>query len=361
MVRSNPKDVSFKEERPLNNRRQLQKIMGNGNSRLYTWLRGIKKGKFNRFSVITFILSVHFAISLSTQLAVAQSPATKPLAADINNESILVRQEFPQEEAQPEESFGEEVQPEESFGEEVQPEESFREEIPSEEPSREEVQPEESFGEEAQPEESSREESEPEGASREEVGSEESSREESEPEGASREEVGSEESSREESEPEESSREESEPEESSREESEPEGEGEGREEEVPFEEAKETLEEAINERYEEWEAQKTSSEISHSVSAIATIVMTVIIAMLGTGLFPLPYAKLVMIVLATVSVLTQLHLNVFLLDESLAGYEVVEKQGSILREKLETARTSEEVNEIREQFEELAADSIAIE
>ena len=331
MVRSNPKDVSFKEERPLNNRRQLQKIMGNGNSRLYTWLRGIKKGKFNRFSVITFILSVHFAISLSTQLAVAQSPATKPLAADINNESILVRQEFPQEEAQPEESFGEEVQPEESF----------REEIPSEEPSREEVQPEESFGEEAQPEESSREESEPEGASREEVGSEESSREESEPE--------------------ESSREESEPEESSREESEPEGEGEGREEEVPFEEAKETLEEAINERYEEWEAQKTSSEISHSVSAIATIVMTVIIAMLGTGLFPLPYAKLVMIVLATVSVLTQLHLNVFLLDESLAGYEVVEKQGSILREKLETARTSEEVNEIREQFEELAADSIAIE
>ena len=341
MVRSNPKDVSFKEERPLNNRRQLQKIMGNGNSRLYTWLRGIKKGKFNRFSVITFILSVHFAISLSTQLAVAQSPATKPLAADINNESILVRQEFPQEEAQPEESFGEEVQPEESF----------REEIPSEEPSREEVQPEESFGEEAQPEESSREESEPEGASREEVGSEESSREESEPE----------ESSREESEPEESSREESEPEGSSREESEPEGEGEGREEEVPFEEAKETLEEAINERYEEWEAQKTSSEISHSVSAIATIVMTVIIAMLGTGLFPLPYAKLVMIVLATVSVLTQLHLNVFLLDESLAGYEVVEKQGSILREKLETARTSEEVNEIREQFEELAADSIAIE
>ena len=351
MVRSNPKDVSFKEERPLNNRRQLQKIMGNGNSRLYTWLRGIKKGKFNRFSVITFILSVHFAISLSTQLAVAQSPATKPLAADINNESILVRQEFPQEEAQPEESFGEEVQPEESFGEEVQPEESFREEIPSEEPSREEVQPEESFGEEAQPEGASREESEPEGASREELGSEESSREESEPE----------ESSREESEPEESSREESEPEESSREESEPEGEGEGREEEVPFEEAKETLEEAINERYEEWEAQKTSSEISHSVSAIATIVMTVIIAMLGTGLFPLPYAKLVMIVLATVSVLTQLHLNVFLLDESLAGYEVVEKQGSILREKLETARTSEEVNEIREQFEELAADSIAIE
>ena len=341
MVRSNPKDVSFKEERPLNNRRQLQKIMGNGNSRLYTWLRGIKKGKFNRFSVITFILSVHFAISLSTQLAVAQSPATKPLAADINNESILVRQEFPQEEAQPEESFGEEVQPEESFGEEVQPEESFREEIPSEEPSREEVQPEESFGEEAQPEGASREESEPEGASREELGSEESSREESEPE--------------------ESSREESEPEESSREESEPEGEGEGREEEVPFEEAKETLEEAINERYEEWEAQKTSSEISHSVSAIATIVMTVIIAMLGTGLFPLPYAKLVMIVLATVSVLTQLHLNVFLLDESLAGYEVVEKQGSILREKLETARTSEEVNEIREQFEELAADSIAIE
>ena len=331
MVRSNPKDVSFKEERPLNNRRQLQKIMGNGNSRLYTWLRGIKKGKFNRFSVITFILSVHFAISLSTQLAVAQSPATKPLAADINNESILVRQEFPQEEAQPEESFGEEVQPEESF----------REEIPSEEPSREEVQPEESFGEEAQPEGASREESEPEGASREELGSEESSREESEPE--------------------ESSREESEPEESSREESEPEGEGEGREEEVPFEEAKETLEEAINERYEEWEAQKTSSEISHSVSAIATIVMTVIIAMLGTGLFPLPYAKLVMIVLATVSVLTQLHLNVFLLDESLAGYEVVEKQGSILREKLETARTSEEVNEIREQFEELAADSIAIE
>ena len=339
MVRSNPKDVSFKEEKSLNNGRQLQRIVGDGNSKLYTWVRGIKKGKFNRFSIIAFILSVHFAILLSTQLAVAQSPATKPLATDINNESILVRQEFPQEAAQPEESFGEEVQPEESS----------REEIPSEEPSREAAQPVESFGEEVQLEEPSREESVP----------EESFLEESEPEESSREESVPEESSREELEPEESSREELEPEESSREESEPEGEG--REEEVPFEKAKETLEEAINERYEEWEAQKTSSEISHSVSAIATIVMTVIIAMLGTGLFPLPYAKLVMIVLATVSVLTQLHVNVFLLDESLAGYEVVEKQGSVLREKLEIARTSEEVNEIREQFEELAADSISIE
>lgn len=319
MIRSNPKDVSLKEGKSLNYRRQLQKIMGNANRELYAWLRGIKRGKFNRFSIITFIVSVYFTVSLSTQLAVAQSPATKPLAADINNESTLARQEFPQEE----------TQPEDSLGEEVQPEDSSREEIPSEEPSREEVQPEDSLSEEVQPEDSLGEEVQPGDSSREEL------------------------------EPEESFREESEPEDSSREESEPEGEG--REEEVPFEEAKETLEEAINERYEEWEAQKTSSEISHSVSAIATIVMTVIIAMLGTGLFPLPYAKLVMIVLATVSVLTQLHLNVFLLDESLAGYEVVEKQGSILREKLETARTSEEVNEIREQFEELAADSIAIE
>ena len=61
-----------------------------------------------------------------------------------------------------------------------------------------------------------------------------------------------------------------------------EGEGESEEEgesgeELSFEEEKKELEENIDEHYEEWESRKTSVQISHSFSAITTIVLTIVI------------------------------------------------------------------------------------
>jgi DNA mismatch repair ATPase MutL len=133
------------------------------------------------------------------------------------------------------------------------------------------------------------------------------------------------------------------------------------EQKLPLEEEKKSLEEKINERYEEWESQRTASEISHSISAIATIVMTVLIGLLGTGLLTLPHRRLIIIILAIITVLIQLNLNIFLLEKSLGGYQILEEQSLILKNKLKSANTDEELAEIREQFQELVIESINIE
>jgi heme/copper-type cytochrome/quinol oxidase subunit 4 len=133
------------------------------------------------------------------------------------------------------------------------------------------------------------------------------------------------------------------------------------EQELSLEETRKSLEEEIHERYEEWESQRTGSEISHSISAIATIIMTVFIALLGTGLIALPHRRLIIIILATIAVLIQLNNNIFLLEKSLGGYQILEEQGSILKNKLKTASTDEELTEVREQFQELVIESINIE
>lgn len=133
------------------------------------------------------------------------------------------------------------------------------------------------------------------------------------------------------------------------------------EKELPLEEVKKSLEEEISERYEEWESRRTGSEISHSISAIATIIMTVFIALLGTGLLALPHRRLIIIILAVITVLIQFNINIFVLEKSLGGYHILEEQGSILKNKLKTASTDEEITEVEEQFQELVLESINIE
>jgi hypothetical protein len=88
--------------------------------------------------------------------------------------------------------------------------------------------------------------------------------------------------------------------------------------------------------------------------------MTVFIALLGTGLLVLPHRRLIIIILAIISVLIQLNVNVFLLEKSLGGYKILEEQGLILKNKLKSASTDEELTEIREQFQELVLESIDI-
>ena len=133
------------------------------------------------------------------------------------------------------------------------------------------------------------------------------------------------------------------------------------EKELPFEEEKKFLEEEIDETYEEWESQKISSEISHSLSASTTILMTVVLTFLGTGLVAIPYRRLVVAILGIITVLIQLNINVFVLEKSLAGYEILAQQGLTLKNKLESAETHEELTEVREQFQELTLESLTIE
>ena len=133
------------------------------------------------------------------------------------------------------------------------------------------------------------------------------------------------------------------------------------EEEVPFAEAKKSLEEEIDERYEEWEAKKASSVISHSISSFATILMTVVIAALGLELFEVRYKKQIIVILGLITVLIQFNVNIFLLEKSLAGYEILAEQGMNLKGKLEFVKTDEELTEVREQFQELVLESVAIE
>ncbi len=168
-------------------------------------------------------------------------------------------------------------------------------------------------------------------------------------------------------EPEESAEEEAaEPEESAEEEAaEPEESAEEEESEseaeFSFEEAKKSLEEEINEKYEEWESEKTKSEISHSISAIATIIMTIFITLLGLGVLDIPYKRWIIFILGIITVFVQLNINVFLLEKSLAGYEILADQGLTLKTKLESVRTEEQLEEVREQFQELVLESLTIE
>ena len=137
-------------------------------------------------------------------------------------------------------------------------------------------------------------------------------------------------------------------------ESEPEG-------ELSFEEAKESLEEEIDERYEEWESAKKRNEFSHSISAISTIIMTVIITFLGMEILQPPYRRSAILAIGIITVLIQLNNNIFLLEKSLVGYDILKEQSLILKNKLEEVETEEELKEIREQFQELKLESIEIE
>ncbi len=291
----------------LNNKKRLkEKINGSYQSR--QWLR---LSHWNRFAyltltacILTFILTLFSPAWLSTGKSVAYSPVTNGI-----NERLILAQEETEEPREENQERKEQI--EESTTEEEA--ESAEEEVESRE---EEV---ESREEEAESAEEKAESAEEEVESREE---EVESREE---EVESREE---------------------------------EAESEG---EFSFEEAKESLEEEIDERYEEWESKKTISQISHSISAFATILMTVIITLFGTDLFEIPYKKLIIVVLGVITVLIQLNVNVFLLEKSLAGYEILADQGLTLKGKLEYVRTDEELKEVREQFQELILESIAIE
>ncbi|NJM88494.1 MAG: hypothetical protein HC847_16330 [Hydrococcus sp. RU_2_2] len=191
-------------------------------------------------------------------------------------------------------------------------------------------------------------------SSQEETAPEKSSQEETAPEKSSQEEAAPEESSQEEAAPEESSQEETPSEKSPQEEAQP-------EQKLSLEETRKSLEEEIHERYEEWESQRTGSEISHNLSAISTIIMTVLIALLGTGLVALPHRRLIIIILAILTVLIQFNINIFMLEKSLGGYQILEEQGLTLKNKLKTASTDEELTEVREQFQELVIESINIE
>jgi DNA mismatch repair ATPase MutL len=133
------------------------------------------------------------------------------------------------------------------------------------------------------------------------------------------------------------------------------------EEELSFEEARKSLQEEIDERYEEWESQKISSEISHSISGIATILMMVFIILLGTGLVELPYKRLIIVILGIIIVLIQLNINIFILEKTLAGYEILAQQGLTLKSRVESVKTEEELKEVQEQFEELVLESLEIE
>jgi DNA mismatch repair ATPase MutL len=133
------------------------------------------------------------------------------------------------------------------------------------------------------------------------------------------------------------------------------------EEELSFEEARKSLQEEIDERYEEWESQKISSEISHSISGIATTLMMVFIILLGTGLVELPYKRLIIVILGIIIVLIQLNINIFILEKTLAGYEILAQQGLTLKSRVESVKTEEELKEVQEQFEELVLESLEIE
>ena len=130
---------------------------------------------------------------------------------------------------------------------------------------------------------------------------------------------------------------------------------------MSFEEEKEALEEEIDERYEEWKSRKTRVQISHSFSAITTIVSTIVITLIGTGLFVIPAGRMVVLILGLVTVLIQLNSNIFLLGKSLAGYRIVEEQGLIIKEKLEDVKTEKELNQLKDIFRELTLDALSLE
>lgn len=133
------------------------------------------------------------------------------------------------------------------------------------------------------------------------------------------------------------------------------------EEELSFEETKESLDEEIDERYEKWENQKTKSQISHNFSAVTTIILTLAITVIGTGLVVIPSGKFIILGLGLITVLIQLNSNVFLLEKNLVGYELLEKQGLIIKEKLEYVETEEELSKLKNLFQELVLESLHLE
>jgi chemotaxis protein histidine kinase CheA len=311
MNQNNRQDFSLK-----NKKRLEEKI--NGNYKLGQWLRLIHWNRFGYLTLTAFIFPVLLTFLSSAWLPVGQSVAYSALGKETNERLILAQEETqqPREENQDlqkqieESATEEEVPPEESATEEeVPPEESATEEEvpPKESATEEEVPPEESATEEEVPPEES--------ATEEEVPPEES---------ATEEEAQS-------------------------------------EEELSFEEARKSLQEEIDERYEEWESQKISSEISHSISGIATTLMMVFIILLGTGLVELPYKRLIIVILGIIIVLIQLNINIFILEKTLAGYEILAQQGLTLKSRVESVKTEEELKEVQEQFEELVLESLEIE
>ncbi|NJM71743.1 MAG: MFS transporter [Scytonema sp. RU_4_4] len=133
------------------------------------------------------------------------------------------------------------------------------------------------------------------------------------------------------------------------------------EQEVSLEEEKKSLGKEINESYEEWEAERTSSQTWHSASAIATIFITTGITLLGAGLFELPNKKLIIFILGIIAVFIQFNVNIFLLEKSIGGYKILEEQGSFLKSKVESVRTNNELSEVREQFQDLVLESKKLE
>jgi chemotaxis protein histidine kinase CheA len=300
MNQHNRQNFSFKKNK------QLKKKI-NGNYRLGQWLKLSHWNKFGYLTLTAFIFTVVVTFLSPAWLSIGQSAAYKPLAKE-TNERLILAQEETQQPLEENQDLQEQIE-EKTTEEKVQPQEEATEEEaqPQEEVTEEEVQPQEEVTEEAVPSEES--------ITEEEVQPQEEVTEEAVPS----------------------------------------------EEELPFEEAKKSLEEEIDERYEEWESQKTRSEISHSISAIATILMTVVIVLLGSELFELPYKRLIILILGIITVLIQLNINIFLLEKSLAGYEILAEQGLTLKSKLESVNTDEELTEIREQFQELILESIKIE
>ena len=73
-----------------------------------------------------------------------------------------------------------------------------------------------------------------------------------------------------------------------------------------------------------------------------------------------PYRRSAILVIGIITVLIQLNNNVFLLEKSLVGYDILKEQSLILKNKLEEVETEEELREIREQFQELKLESIEI-
>ncbi len=288
-----------REKFSLKNKKQL-KGKTKSQYRKQNRLKLIINDQFGYLTSIVLILTLFITIITPAHLAVSQ-PLIDNLVENHPNQVLFLAQEELEEETSTEELE----------------EETSTEEL-EEEASTEELE-----------EEASTEESE-----------EEASAEESE-----------EEASAEESE-EEASTEESE-EEASSEESE--------ESELSFEEAKKVLEEEMDERFEEWESKKRGSQISHSFSAITTIVLTILITLLGTGLFQIPFGRMVILIMGIIAVLIQFHASVFLLEKSLGGYEILKEQGSIFQNRLESVKTEEELVEIEEQFQELILESVDLE
>jgi DNA mismatch repair ATPase MutL len=311
------------------NEKRLVKQRVNGRYRERKWLRPTNWNRFGYLTAIGVFLTVSVTILLPEWLAV-RGPLAYSASARGANEAVIVAQQEPSSPPPKEEKEETETNPVEQP--ELPPEQgepTNPEELPAEqgEPASPEELPAEQ-GEPANPEELPAEQGEP-------ASSEELPAEQGEPTNEAESQQEQEES--------------------------PGGEESQPEQEISLAAAKESLGEEINERYEEWEALRTTNQIWHSASAIATILMTVLITLLGAGVINLPYRKLTIGILGLITILIQFNVSIFLVEQGIAGYKILEEQGSILRDKLESVSTDEELIEIREQFENLILESTEFE